>query len=864
MKNRWKKLTAVAVGCVMASGMAIGFTACGGDDGPGGDTGTTEIKQGTYRTYSSALPANWNELSYEDSIDSSMIGYLTSSFVEWDYEFDEAKGGKFNEDGTINADAIVEDAVNTVYSAATKLEDVTKTVDGKWGYTEEQKQKGGYAYKFTLREDLKWDDGTPIDAGDFVYSMKEQLNPDFKHYRYSSYLEQLSIKNAGNYVYQGQSGWFAADTPYTTFEESIYDKIIFNIGNASEAGALCSMRTAMSRNIPLSATAADVAGFFVANGAKATVEEILSLQGKTYAEIAADATLKAIWDAVIVVWQTEPNEELDFFITNYTYGEMSFDEVGLYSPSKYELVICLSSPLQDYPLYEDGSLKFWAAYYLAGLPLVKEDLFESCKRAPSEGSTLWTSNYNTSLETTASWGPYKLTDYQSGKSYTLELNEHWYGWNMDQYKNQYNVTKYTCEKVDQISTAWMGFLNGTYDSIAIDKDHSEDYRNSKYTLFTVDTAQYGASLYANLDVLKESGRNNGILAITEFRKAFSMAIDRADYNATIYTADRPLLGLLNEAYYHDVENGGVYRNSKQAKEALLRAYGYTENEDGTWSNGALVDHFDLEDAYDTLSGYNLTYAKSLLEEAYAKVLANPEAYGYNPSKPIQIKYGTYVKNTTTDKDFAYFQKVIKDLTDGTSLEGKVEVVFDYSFTSSGIYDSFKAGEYDLAAGLGWGNAPYNPFYMIGCYIKPDTSYSGYWDTYSEMMTFTMPGEEGEYEGAGQELTMSLMNWYNCLCNYDDDNNYYTFDWSGIKTEYRLELLAKLEEYLLSQYYFIPTTSPNNATMLGAKFSYITNDYNSFMDRGGLRYIVVNYTDSEWTDYVKANNNDLTSEYKKTN
>ena len=863
MKKRWKKLAALAVTTVMASTIAIGFTAC--DDPNDNDDSGNSIKQGTYRTYATGLPANWNELSYESDDDSTMIGFLTSSLIEWDYQFDESKGGKFNEDGTVNADAIVADTVDTTYSAATKLEDVTAKVDAKWGYTEDQKTKGGYAYKFTLRNDLKWDDGTPIDASDFVYTMEEQLNPDFKHYRYSSYMEQLALKNAGNYVNQGSSGWFAADTPYTVFEKSLYDKIIFSIGNKSEneayGGAVSSVRNALDAG---NASAAAIADFMISNGVSVTVDQILSLQGKTYAEIVANNEFKAIWDVIIGWWQTEPNEELDFFVTNYTYPEIDFEEVGFYSPSKYEIVICLSAPLQDYPLNEDGSLNFWAGYYLSGLPLVKRDKFEQCKRAPSEGSTLWTTNYNTSKETTASWGPYKLSDYQSGKSYTLELNEHWYGWNMDQYKNQYNITKYYCEKVEQPSTMWMGFLNGTYDDIVLDKEHADDYRNSKYTLYSVSPAQFGASLYANREVLKASGRNNGILAVTEFRKAFSLAIDRLDYNATMYAADRPLLGLLNEAYYHDVENGEIYRNSEQAKKALLRAYGYYEEDDGTWSNGALVDHFDFEEAYDTLSGYNLEYAKQLLEEAYDKVTADPDFYGYNASKTIQIKFGHYVDNEKTQKHFNYFKDVVKKLTDGTSLQGKVEVVFDSSFTSTGIYDSFKSGEYDLAAGLGWSNAPFNPFYMMGCYIKPNTSYSGYWDTYSEMMTYKMPGNEGEYEGAGQEFTMSLMNWYNCLCNYSDDKNVYTFDWSKIKTDYRLQLLAKLEEYLLQQYYFIPTTSANDATMLGAKFSYITNDYNSFMKRGGIRYLKVNYTDSEWTAFVSANNNNLTSEYKKTN
>jgi hypothetical protein len=36
-----------------------------------------------------------------------------------------------------------------------------------------------------------------------------------------------------------------------------------------------------------------------------------------------------------------------------------------------------------------------------------------------------------------------------------------------------------------------------------------------------------------------------------------------------------------------------------------------------------------------------------------------------------------------------------------------------------------------------------------------------------------------------------------------------------------------------------------------------------MGFGGLRYIEVVYTDAEWADFVKANGNDLSAEYKKS-
>ena len=55
----------------------------------------------------------------------------------------------------------------------------------------------------------------------------------------------------------------------------------------------------------------------------------------------------------------------------------------------------------------------------------------------------------------------------------------------------------------------------------------------------------------------------------------------------------------------------------------------------------------------------------------------------------------------------------------------------------------------------------------------------------------------------------------------------------------------------------------NGSLLGAKFSYFSKDYNTFMGFGGIRYMVVEYTDAEWDEFVKSNNNDLTNEYKKS-
>ena len=642
---------------------------------------------------------------------------------------------------------------------------------------------------------------------------------------------------------------------------------MFTLGNSKEnaekyEGATVYLRSAWK--VPDSYTAANLAEVMVAGGVKgATEEQILALEGKTFAEIKADATMKATWDAIIGWWQTEPNEELDFFVNLYTYPEFSFEDVGYYSPSKYELVVCMDTPIQLKK--EDGSLSYQAAYSFQSFPLVKKDLYEKCKQEPVAGSELWTTNYNTSLETSASWGPYKLTQFQSGKSYTLERNDNWFGYDLEDNKGQYEIDRIECEQISDVNTAWMSFLSGNLDEIGLDVTHKADYRDSKYTYFAPGTGSFGMNLYANLDVLKTNGRNNGILAIRDFRKAISLSLDRDDYNATVYTADEALLGLLGPAYYYDVENKGVYRDTVYAKEALLRVYGFTENEDGSWTDGT-NSYADYEEAYEAMNGYNPTLAKELVESAYKELTENAEEYGYDDSKDITFIYGTSTDSDSTRRNYDYIKKTIETMVQGTSLEGKINVTFDASFGTKWA-DEFRAGSYDIAAGTGFTGGALDPSGFLQCYLDPEANlmYSTWWDTAHEMLEFTMP--EGDYAEAGQTFTMSLLNWFCCLNGIAESYEQpYTYNWGAgfIPEEARLELTAKLEEITLEQYYTIATTSEVNATVTGAKWSYLTDEYNIFMGFGGYRYMTRNYSDEEWVNFVNENGGDLSTEYKKTN
>lgn len=830
------------------------FASCGTkDDSTGDSTGVTPavIKKGTYHTTTATMPSNWNELTYQDNNDTQILNYITSGFFEYDYKFDDAKGGKYNADGSINVDAIVPGGYTTNYLAATDLKDVTATVDAKWGYTDAQKAAGGYAWQITLRKDLKWDDGTAIKADDYVYSMQAQLDPDFLNFRADTYYNTLQVKKAKAYFNKNQEATYpSVGTKYESADAAIAAGEVIYLDVYSLWGA---------------------SGYVDKDGNKApqwipiTDETVYDTPDAWAAGKAEDAfTAKGLFEQYKGMVDVGGKYEacLAIKVAN-TERDITFEDVGFYKVDDYSFVILMDKSYKF--LKDDGSLSYLAAYYMQSLPLVHKAKYEKSKIAPAAGSTLWTSKYNSSLETTASCGPYKLESFQSGKAYTLVKNDNWFGYGLEAYKNQYNVTKIECEKVEEPSQNWMKFLAGEIDGVALDSEHTNDYMHSKYVVYTPRTGTFGMQLFSDLNVLKKSGNNNGILAIDEFRQAISLSLNRSDVVEKIWPGTAvACFGLMNSQYYYDVENGGVYRDTTEAKEGILRAYGFTKGADGKWSGGE-INGASLDDAYEALTGYNPVKAKELVKVAYDKLVAKAEYYGYDASKGITIVYGSSIDNAKQRQRCQYVQDLLNTLCAGTGLEGKITLKFDAS-AGDKWSNAFRSGATQIGFGYGFGGNPFNPFDIVGGFVDPENSlnYHTYWDTKNEKMTLTMPA--GDYEGAGKTITMSLCNWYKCLNGLADkangDTEVYNWDAGYAPASARLVVLAALEEKVIQKAYSVMLIGEYSGELSSPKFSQISYDYNTFMAYGGMRYLVVNYTDAEWAEYVAAHNNDLTSEYKK--
>lgn len=839
----------IALALALTIALTLGMTACAGGgsnkpdpDNPGGETTGTY----TYRTYTTTSPSNWNLLSQTDNNDRQVSNYLNSAFFEFDFKRD-------------SAGEIIDGAFEVKYSAATKLEDVTKTYAGneKWGIP--AGTTGNRAWKLTLRNDLKWNDGTAIKAEDFVYSMEQTLDPKFKNRLASEYYSGNAIlHNARDYVYQGSSDWFAANGPYAEYSADLDDKLVFTLGSPNENkekynGAVSALRT--DWGFPASYAAADVIDYIMGQGLSGVTQaDVLALEGKKISEIKADAALKATWDKVYEWWDEEDNAYVDFTVVYYTYPAMPMSNVGIMATGEYEITLIFDNTF-DF-IDENGNLTYETAYYMQDLPLVKKDIYEASKQAPAEGATLWTSNYGSSLATTASWGPYMLTDFQAGTTYTLSKNTNWYGYGMDEYKGQYQTDKIVCRTIPEWSTAWQAFQLGEIDEIGIDPSVAATYRTSSQAVFTPSDLVASVHLQSSREALEEQQTKAGpninktILMQEDFRKALSLAIDRAAYAQAATTSSLAGLGYFNSCHYYDVAHGGRYRDTEVAKRALLLTYGAEEQENGSWKVGETV-YDNIDDAEEALTGYNITLARELVNSAYA---AAKEAGDIKDGDTVVLKFGTSEDNSSTRRHYDFLNNAWVKLMKGTVLEGRFRTEFEGTHGKQWAND-FRSGQFEIAPASGFSGGAWNPAYFIGSEVSMNMNslrYNSGWDTTKETLKISFKNAAGEDE----EYTLTIDDWYNSL---NGSNG--TQDFSQYPVDSQLAIVAALEQAALQSYWDIPTFYSFTAELHSYKTEYATYEYNTFMAYGGVRYMTYNYNDAEWADYVASQPN-KTLDYKK--
>ncbi len=795
MKKTLKRVLVLA----MAAAMTLSMVACGGKEG------ATDNATYTYNTALSVFPTNWNPHTYQTATDAEILDYISEGFYSFDYN--ETKDGYKLVPQMATAEPV----------------DVTADYVGQFGIEEGDTAK---AWKIQLRDDLCWEDGTAIKAQDFVTSAELLLNPEAGNYRADTlYSGNLKIVNAKNFLYNGQYA-YETDMAANGFIDVVKDADGYYTTTDGNAIAIKLNSGCLWTG---SDTLADygAAGYFVFDG-----------ENDSYAvlEAAADANgVVKVNDEVLAVLEMMcatygggyENEWQEFCFIGEQFPEMDFSEVGIIAESDTDLVLVLENPLEG----------FYLLYSLTSSWLVNEELYKECE---SVTDGVYNNTYGTSAETTISYGPYTLESYQADKQYVLQRNENHY----DVKAGFYKTTTWQVDCVAEASTRLEYFLKGDLDSYGLQAEDMATYQQSDYTYYTDGESTYFVALNPDMAGLTASQAaageniNKTILTVPEFRMALSFALNREEFALATMPTLSPAFGVFSNLIICDPENGTGYRSTEEAKWVLAEFWGVADE----IGEGKL--YADIDEAVESITGYNLEKAQQLFNEAYDIAIAEGLM---DEDDVIEIKIGLPSTSSTYTNGYEFLSNCYTEAVKGTSLEGKLTFSKDDTIGNA-FSDALKSNQVDLLFYVGWSGSALDPYGLMEAYTSADYQYDPAWDTTTAMWDITLSD--------GVTYTASVWDWTMCMSGTpititaaDGTTKEYSCGTADDLPEDRFAILTGLEGAILSTYDMIPLTGDASASLKGMQIKYYTENYVYGVGRGGLKYMDYNYTDAEWADYV---------------
>ena len=767
----------------------------------------------TYNVYTSTFPTLWNVHDYETSTDSIITDYTSAGFYTFDY----------NE--TYDGYALVDDM------AIGDPVDVTADYVGEeWGIAEGDTAK---AWKVTIRQDIKWQDGTPITAQNFVNSIELLLNPEANNYRADSvYNGSFQIVNAKNYFYQGKSvdednGLTEAytladlvkgeDGVYTTKNgEPVYiavEKALDWLGGytlkfyVDYYGAVYFGVDSFNALYALKDE----------NGYVAVTDETIAL---------LEGTITAVAD-----WGETKEDVVNYMYYTSTYAATSMDQVGVKAVSDYEIVYILVTPLEGFYLkYNMGS---W---------LVHEELYKSCIKM-EDG--VYYNTYGTSPETTMSYGPYMLETFQNDKQFTLVKNPYYFGYNDAENANRYWTTRIVYDYVQESTTALELFEQGKLDTKGLNAEEMQIYSKSEHTYYQTGDSTFFIALNPDMDALsaeqaKKENTNKTIITIKEFRMALSFALDRSAFCLATSPTNGPAFGVYSSIIVSDPETGTAYRTTEQAKDALVNFWGLADE----IGEGKL--YADKDEAIDSITGYNLDLGKEYFNKAYDLAI---EQGLMDEDDVIEICIGIpNAKSTTYNNGYDFLVNNYTEAVKGTKLEGKLTFTKDDTI-GNGFADALKSNQVNMLFFVGWTGSALDPYGLMEAYTSTSYQYDPAWDTTTENLTIAIDGVE--YTATVWAWTEAMGGKKITITAADGTTKEFSAGSSDNIPEIRLDILAALEGAVLQTYDMIPLADDASASLKGMQIRYYVEEYIYGVGRGGVKYMQYNYTDAEWDAFVAA-------------
>ncbi len=845
----------------------------------------------TYKSYTTALGTNWNPHTWETNADDSILSYISSPFITME--------AKDTENGVYQW--VYEMATSIKDVTAANQDDLTKYGCALPEGMTAADVKEGYVFEIALNPDAKWENGEKITADDYIYSMQQLLDSKMKNYRANLYVSGESALAGAMAYYNSEApiyeqwgwDWDDDDNLVGTISETTVNKDGYVCVNIDGEEKVVYLSTSLTNGI-FGTTWATIhtdygyggAGYFDKkyegktgegvelpsyvveredkDGNKYYAEDLYAKYSKqengygvipVTKEILAD--IKVLAENFAAFGSAGADGWNCFMFYQTGIGEkVSYDKVGCYKVDDYTIRYVCATAI-DYYYFLTSCTSTWLVY---------EDLYEAGKDTTGE---LVTTNYGTSAETSMSYGVYKINSLQSEKQIVFVQNENWYGWEKnedgslvkDEEGNLVSYTSYhknldgeefkvdgkvhrqhTIEKVVidvmEEATAKAAFLKGELSDWSTPAAEVPAYSASD-RLYKVDET-YTMSFFFNTDLdalknmdKKEGNKNSVILSSTAFRKGFSLAINRAKY-VTATEGYKPAFALLNSLYYYDFYNdpSSSYRNTDQAKEAICNLYGVK------WGEG--TPYATLDDAVNSVTGYNLDEAKKLMKQACDELVA---AGLYKKGEAIEIKIG-WAKGALTEADNKQATLMNEFVNAAAEGSGFGKITFTPVGNIEDRYGDVPAGKYAIGYGA-WGGAALYPFRNFQVYMDPDNTdinEAGCWDPKTENLTLTINGEE---------VTMTWQAWSNCMIG--------TGKYANADFETKLDILSTLETKYLEKYYRIPLAGTTICSMLSYQLDYYTQEYNFAYGFGGSRLMKFNYDDAEWAQFVDEQGGTLSYE-----
>lgn len=658
---------------------------------PSGDNATpTEAAQlsYTFNDYMPGSPDVWSPHEWETSDDSYILDQTTMGLYGFDLND--------TRDGYV---------INPEMAALAPV-DVTSEYAGKETYGVPADATSQYAFKVALNENACWEDGTPINADTYIYSMQQMLDPTMKNYRATLYTSgSTELANAYEYNHSGLPIYtpVAADGAYREVADgdmyfSLTQAIVFFADSAQayyEAGYQASF--------------ADVDG----NDLFAKYAD-----GGDYIQLTEEAKKDLL---TISANFGDPNPEA-FKEWCFTYDGISeqvpWENVGLIKTGDYEITIILKNPITEFYFY----------YGFSSPWLVYKDIYEANKKQTGD---LIKTTYGTSVDSYMSFGPYKLTEYQVDKQITMVKNDKWYGYTDGKHDGQYQTTTISCQIVEAQATSLQLFLQGELDFVALVADDMESYRASDYIVFTPQTYTSKLTFNGDYKALKKresDGINKTLLSYVDFRKALSISIDRTEFAAQCTATHKAGYGILNYIYVSNPDTGEVYRNTEQAKQVLCDFYGVSSE--------------------DQITGYNKEEAAKLMTKAYEDALANGDI---DADDVVDLEFLVYKNDDSYIKIIKFIQEAYLAAAVGTPLEGRIHITMT---ADEDYYDHAQQGAFEIIIST-WGGASMDPYGIMECYASPDKMFEYGFKPMEAELTIALNGES---------ITKTFYDWYDALCN----------------------------------------------------------------------------------------------------